>query len=164
VGHTATCRAPSGCGGTFWIHRSVSFAYRLRPVLWCVLKVKSMLINQILCSDFAVAAPFASGGGAVYIYKGGKETPTLLKKIIGHEFSPSIQGFGYSFSRPVDVDDNTFNGSLINSCVFITLCENRAPRFCDWRLQIWSRRSFPEPSCGRRQCRNNFVRRRALKP
>lgn len=69
-----------------------------------------MLVFLEYFLDFAVAAPFARGGGAVYIYKGGEEKPELIKKIIGHEFHPLIQGFGYSFSRPVDIDDNNANG------------------------------------------------------
>jgi hypothetical protein len=36
--------------------------------------------------------------------------PKLSKKITGHEFHPSIQGFGFSLSRPVDVDDNNLDG------------------------------------------------------
>lgn len=61
-------------------------------------------------ADFVVSAPYASGGGAVFIYMGGKTRPVCVKKIIGHDFHPTLSGFGYSFSRPVDVDNNGFNG------------------------------------------------------
>lgn len=74
------------------------------------IKIKYMLVFFEYFLDFAVAAPFASGGGAVYIYKGGEEKPELIKKITGDQFHPSIQGFGYSFSRPVDIDDNNVTG------------------------------------------------------
>jgi hypothetical protein len=66
-------------------------------------------------ADFAVSAPYASGGGAVFIYMGGKLGPICVKKIVGYDFDPNLSGFGYSFSRPVDVDNNGFSGEVDGS-------------------------------------------------
>jgi hypothetical protein len=67
-------------------------------------------VSSNCTSDFVVGAPYASGGGAVFIYMGGKMGPVCVKKIIGRDFDPKLSGFGFSFSRPVDVDNNGFNG------------------------------------------------------
>jgi hypothetical protein len=68
-------------------------------------------LSQFLI-DFVVGAPFVgSGVGAVFIYLGSKENLVQSKKVLGSEFHPiNILGFGFSFSRAVDIDANNYGG------------------------------------------------------
>jgi hypothetical protein len=77
-------------------------------------------LSQFLI-DFVVGAPFVGGGvGAVFVYLGSDEKKLVQsKKILGSEFHPiNILGFGFSFSRAVDIDANNYRGlrNLIIPC------------------------------------------------
>ncbi|CAE1243047.1 ITGA9 [Acanthosepion pharaonis] len=67
-------------------------------------------LNQDGIDDIAVGAPYENGCGAVYIYYGNLISIDEIKrqKIIGKSLSPELKGFGISFSRPKDVDNNGY--------------------------------------------------------
>jgi hypothetical protein len=72
-------------------------------------------VDSIFVTDFVVGAPYEeSGTGVIYIYHGGKRGPTreVSQRIIGSEVHPQILGFGISFSRSLDVDENHYPGKL----------------------------------------------------
>lgn len=67
-------------------------------------------LNQDGIDDIAIGAPYENGCGAVYIYYGNLISIDEKKrqKIIGKSLSPELKGFGISFSRPKDVDNNGY--------------------------------------------------------
>jgi hypothetical protein len=48
----------------------------------------------------------------IYVYHGGVKGPSeeASQRIVGSEIRPDILGFGISFSRALDIDDNKYNG------------------------------------------------------
>ncbi|XP_033228288.1 integrin alpha-8-like isoform X2 [Belonocnema kinseyi] len=58
--------------------------------------------------DIAIGAPYENNHGAIYIYRGSKDGLQQSQKILGSEFSPSIQGFGISISEARDIDGNEY--------------------------------------------------------
>lgn len=75
-----------------------------------------------MLSDVAISAPYENDSGAVYIFLGGWEG---LSKNYAQVISPEnfnipspnkvvINGFGFSISKAVDVDDNSHNGKYLH--------------------------------------------------
>lgn len=63
--------------------------------------------------DVAISAPYEDDmHGVVYIYNGGQKGLSLKpsQKIIGRQVFPTLKGFGISFSKPTDIDNNHFHG------------------------------------------------------
>lgn len=70
--------------------------------------------------DVAIGAPYEDDyRGSVYIYRGSPQG--ILEKYVQkisaakHLSSLNLNGFGYSFSSNVDIDDNEYNDLLIGS-------------------------------------------------
>ncbi|GLV40522.1 scab [Carabus blaptoides fortunei] len=69
-------------------------------------------------ADVAIGAPYEDDmHGVVYIYNGGQKGLSLKpsQKIIGKRVFPTLKGFGISFSRPTDIDNNRFHDIAIGS-------------------------------------------------
>ncbi|ESO82213.1 hypothetical protein LOTGIDRAFT_135026, partial [Lottia gigantea] len=68
-------------------------------------------LNNDGFQDIAVGAPF-EGNGVVYIYNGkdGGIHLEYSQRIVGDEMKAVFSGFGWSISRPFDVDGDKYNG------------------------------------------------------
>ena len=66
---------------------------------------------MFLSLDLAVGAPY-EGGGVVYIYNGASfgmhHVPS--QRIIGKNLHKGLKAFGWSFSRPWDVNRDRYQG------------------------------------------------------
>ena len=74
-----------------------------------------ILRNLIIFTDLAVGAPFENDCGAVYIYYASSLffDEQRRQKILGKTISPELKGFGVSFTRPKDVDNNGYLGKSL---------------------------------------------------
>ena len=63
-------------------------------------------------TDIAVGAPYEDGSGVVYIYNGAASGIRTghAQRIVGKELHHGLKSFGWSFSRPKDVDNNRYKG------------------------------------------------------
>ncbi|GFO25856.1 integrin alpha-4-like [Plakobranchus ocellatus] len=66
--------------------------------------------------DLAVGAPY-EGGGVVYIYNGANSGIHSVpsQKIVGKDLHKGLKAFGWSFSRPWDVDGNHYGDFAVGS-------------------------------------------------
>nr|CAD7396219.1 unnamed protein product [Timema poppensis] len=69
-------------------------------------------LDQDGFDDIVVGAPYEKDHGAIYIYNGRPLglTPKYSQRILAEEVHSVLRGFGISFSRPTDIDDNKYNG------------------------------------------------------
>lgn len=67
--------------------------------------------------EFAVSAPQEETSGVVYIYTYEKRSKRLevSQRIVGKLVDTGLRGFGMSFSRPHDIDDNRYLDILIGA-------------------------------------------------
>ncbi|GAB1607531.1 integrin alpha-4-like [Argonauta hians] len=74
-------------------------------------------INKDGFEDFVVGAPYEADCGAIYIYFGNHLKPreTNRQKILGKTLHSSLQGFGISFSKAMDIDGNGYNDFAVGS-------------------------------------------------
>ncbi|CAL1544971.1 unnamed protein product [Lymnaea stagnalis] len=67
-------------------------------------------LNLDKYEDIVVGAPYEEESGVIYIYNGGKfglrQEPS--QRIVGKTLGNDLKTFGWSFSRPWDVDDNHY--------------------------------------------------------
>ena len=78
-----------------------------------------MIFPNVVIADLVVGAPY-EGQGAVYVYMGTARGVSAMfsQKITPGDFpvrslSRSLEGFGISLSRGVDVDKNSYPGLFI---------------------------------------------------
>ena len=71
-------------------------------------------INKDSFEDVAIGAPYEEGSGAVYIYNGAKNGlhKKFSQRILARTLNSGLRGFGYSFSRPLDIDSNHYEGNI----------------------------------------------------
>lgn len=70
----------------------------------------------------AISAPFENDNtGTVYIFKGTSQGLQMepCQIIIGKDISPDILGFGITISKPIDMDDNGYEGKSLFLIYFI---------------------------------------------
>ncbi|CAG2053545.1 unnamed protein product [Timema podura] len=74
-------------------------------------------LDQDGFDDIVVGAPYEKDRGAIYIYNGRPLglTPKYSQRILAEEVHPVLRGFGISFSRPTDIDDNKYNDVAVGS-------------------------------------------------
>ncbi|KAL5006586.1 hypothetical protein ScPMuIL_015392 [Solemya velum] len=74
-------------------------------------------LNDDSYDDIAVGAPYEDGSGVVYIYNGHKNGvwSKFTQRIKGSVFDSNIQGFGSSFSRPLDMDGNGYKDFAVGA-------------------------------------------------
>ncbi|XP_071102505.1 integrin alpha-4-like isoform X1 [Haliotis cracherodii] len=75
-------------------------------------------VNRDGYQDIAVGAPFEDGGrGVVYIYNGAKSGlhKKFSQRVAARDLSSRLSSFGWSISRPVDVDKNQYVDVLIGA-------------------------------------------------
>ena len=82
----------------------------------------SQLKVYIFVTDVLIGAPYEDDGqGAVYMYLGHSlgihSSPS--QRIAPADFGPGLfgtQGFGYSITTGMDVDNNRYPGTFVNIC------------------------------------------------
>nr|CAD7197136.1 unnamed protein product [Timema douglasi] len=74
-------------------------------------------LDQDGFDDVVVGAPYEKDRGAIYIYNGRPLglTPKYSQRILAEEVHSVLRGFGISFSRPTDIDDNKYNDVAVGS-------------------------------------------------
>nr|CAD7572786.1 unnamed protein product [Timema californicum] len=74
-------------------------------------------LDQDGFDDIVVGAPYEKDRGAIYIYNGRPLglTPKYSQRILAEEVHSVLRGFGISFSRPTDIDDNKYNDVAVGS-------------------------------------------------
>ncbi|XP_050388570.1 integrin alpha-4 [Patella vulgata] len=74
-------------------------------------------LNNDGFEDIAVGAPFEETSGVVYIYNGKLSGihQEYSQRIVGSDLKPSLLGFGWSISRPHDVDGNFYSDFVVGA-------------------------------------------------
>ncbi|XP_012937077.1 integrin alpha-9 [Aplysia californica] len=74
-------------------------------------------LNHDNFEDIAVGAPYEEGSGVVYIYNGAKNGlySEPSQRIVGRDIHSSLKTFGWSFSRPWDVDNNHYKDFAVGA-------------------------------------------------
>ncbi|XP_050295303.1 integrin alpha ina-1-like [Anthonomus grandis grandis] len=69
-------------------------------------------------AELAISAPMEEDCGAVYIYTNYYKKRfnfTMTQKILGKDIYSGLRGFGWTISRPVDIDDNGYADFAVGS-------------------------------------------------
>lgn len=89
-------------------------------LILCFMHLHLFLYMWTCFSDIAIGAPYEATSGVVYIYNGAKTglQQKFSQRIVGSSLDNNLRTFGYSISRPWDVDRNSYAGLI----TWFTVC------------------------------------------
>lgn len=122
-------------------------------ILYKKRKLPIISIDDNFCFlDLVVGAPYHNENqGVVYLYLGSKDglNEKFSQVIDASEIDRNLRGFGSSFSRGLDIDNNNYNGRyLYQHNVLVLLFKFFVYRFGSRSLSKWTRRYIKiAPNC-----------------
>ncbi|KAF2884232.1 hypothetical protein ILUMI_21924 [Ignelater luminosus] len=74
-------------------------------------------INHDSYQDVAISAPYEDGQGVIYIYLGNKNglSTEYSQRIAAKTIDNSLQGFGFTISKAIDIDKNLHNDIAVSA-------------------------------------------------